>query len=484
MKEVAVHERASTLSSLAAERSDIGVAAEHLLDEVETLVGLAGAHEVTSCRNALQKPTAIAVTGRVNTGKSTLVNALIGAKMAPTSSQETTALLSHYTYGAPTRAEAMLLTGKVLPVSCTPNGPDLGDIQAESVSSLHIYLQSSALRLSTFIDTPGLESAVTKNSARTFEGILPDGNAATRADVLLFLVRDAFRPDDKAFLARFTASRTSDAAPAQAIGLLAHADNFGGGPWRAVDPIDEARKAALALRMPGLTTVLPVSALLAETVRTGALTENDARVLRRLKDVDAAHLQFFEQLGAPAEVDVADLRRLTRLVGAYGLRFGRQHCASLSQLLSWLYERSGLEQLDQALERTVTGPAECSRVETMLSGLMDIARSKSWPSEVRMVIEAARHSPAFHRLEERNALELLRSTQPNHGLVPVLEVLAGGREWPPALTPQVPDGNGYLELASKYQSLIGTATTGAEAKATRAIARSLLIRSAAVGNGA
>lgn len=474
------------MSSFAAERSTLGAAAEHLLDEVDALVGLAGAHDVRSCRDALQKPTAIAVTGRVNTGKSTLVNALIGARMAPTSSQETTALLSHYIYGAPTRAEAVLLTGSIAPVSCTANGPDLGDIRAESVSSFRIYLQSAALRLSTFIDTPGLESAVTGNSVRTLEGILPNDNAATGADVLLFLVRDAFRPDDEAFLARFTAARTSDAAPAQAIGLLAHADNFGGGPWRAADPIDEARKAApaLALRMPGLTTVLPVSALLAETVRTGALTENDARVLRRLQDVDVTRLQFYEQLGAPAEVDVEDLRRLTRLVGAYGLKFGRQHCASLSQLLSWLYERSGLEQLDQALERTVTGPAECSRVETLLSGLMAIARSKSWPSEVRTVIEAARHSPAFHQLEERNALELLRSTQPNHGLVPVLEVLAGGLEWPPALTPQIPDRKGYLELASKYQSLIGTAATGAEAKATRAIARSLLIRSAAVGNGA
>jgi len=474
------------MSSFAAERSGLGVAAGHLLDEVEALVGLAGADDVRSCRDALQQPTAIAVTGRVNTGKSTLVNALIGARMAPTSSQETTALLSHYIYGAPTRAEAVLLTGSIVPVSCTANGPDLGDIRADSVSSLRIYLQSAALRLSTFIDTPGLESAVTQNSARTLEGILPNGNAATAADVSLFLVRDVFRPDDDAFVARFSASRGPDAALAQAIGLLAHADNFGGGPWRAADPIDEARKAApaLALRTPGITTVLPVSALLAETVRTGALTENDARVLRRLKDVDDTHLQFYEQLGAPAEVDVEDLRRLTRLVGAYGLKFGRQHCASLSQLLSWLYERSGMEQLDQTLERTVTGPAECSRVETMLSGLMAVARSKSWPGEVRMLIEAARHSPAFHRLEERSALELLRSTEPNHGLVTVLEVLAGGREWPPALTPQTPDGKGYLELASKYQSLIGTAATGAEAKATRAIARSLLIRSKAVANGA
>ena len=474
------------MSPFAADRSGLGVAAELLLDEVEALVGLAGAQAVKGCRDALQKPTSVAVTGRVNTGKSTLVNALIGARMAPTSSQETTALLSHYVFGAPTRAEAVLRTGDVVPVSCTANGPDLGDIGAESVSSLRIYLQSAALRLSTFIDTPGLESAVTRNSVRTLEGILPNDSAATGADVLLFLVRDALRPDDEAFVARFTASPTPDGVPGQAIGLLAHADNFGGGPWRAADPIDEARKAApgIALRMPGLGTVLPVSALLAATVRTGALTENDARVLRRLKDVDDTQLQFYEQLGAPADVDVEELRRLTRLVGAYGLKFGRQHSASLNQLLSWLYERSGMEQLDQVLERTVTGPAECSRVEAMLSGLMAMARSKSWPSEVRMMIEAARHSPAFHRLEERNALELLRSTQPDHRLVPVLEVLVGGREWPPALTPQVRDGKGYLELASKYQSMIGTAATGAEAKATRTIARSLLIRSTAVGKGA
>lgn len=454
--------------------------AEQLLDEVAPLLGLSGAQTVEEARRALATPALIAVAGRVNTGKSTLVNSLISVKLAPTSAQEATALLTYYVYGSPSRAEAALGSGHVVPIPVTGSGPALGNIRPETVDFLRVYVQAAALENSTILDTPGLESAVTGNSARTASGMLEERESSVDPDVLLYLVRDAFRPDDEEFIAAFRA-RQGAGPDRPVIGLLARADNFGAGPWHTADPIDEARKAAadLAKRMPQLTSVLAVSGLLAETARTGALREQDVRGLRALRGVDDGHLQFRDQLGPPPGARMEDLQRLTGLIGSYGLRFGREHCDDAGTLTEWLLDRSGLARLERVLRDEVTGPTDCARVDEMLRMLLAAGRAQSWPAEARALIESARHAPAFHRLHEEEALALLRGSAPDHALVPVLEGLRQADWRPPTIGPAAPEKIGYLELASHYQAMAGTATTGAEARAARVIARSLLIRSGA-----
>lgn len=457
--------------------------AEQLLDEVATLLGLSAGQVVDGFRNALRRPAVIAVTGRVNTGKSTLVNSLISANWAPTSAQETTALTCCYAYGAPARAEVVLSSGEAVPVPLAPSGPVIENIRQEVIDCLRVYVQAAALQPVTIIDTPGLGSAATENSGRTDSWLLGDREPQDGPDALLYLVRDSFRPDDEEFIARFRARRSTGPArgPAPVIGLVAHADNYGGGPWHSVEPVDTAKAAAaeLAGKMPQLTAVLPVSGLLAETVRTGALREQDVRNLRLLQGAEDMRLQFAEYLGPPPGVAMEDFRRLTALIGSYGVRYGREHCGSAGQLMDWLYERSGLAQLERALQTAVTVPAESARVEEMLTGLMAAARSRSWPPEVRRLIESARHAPAFHRLQEEAALALLRASAPEHELIVVLEGLRQADWWPPAVAPAAPERNDYLELASHYQAMAGTAPTGAEARAARVIARSLLLRSGA-----
>ncbi|MDQ0616766.1 dynamin family protein [Arthrobacter globiformis] len=462
--------------------------AEQLLDEVAALLGLHGAIVIDEFRSALRRPAVIAVSGRVNTGKSTLVNSLISAKRAPTSAQETTALICCYAYGAPDRAEAALDSGEVIPIPLTPSGPAIGNAQQGAIDYLRVYVQAAALQLVTIIDTPGLGSAATGNSARTEYRLLGHQGPQPGADALLYLIRDSFRPDDEDFVSRFRARHGNGPAggPVPVIGLVAHADNHDGGPWHSAEPVDMAKRAAaeLARRMPQLTAVLPVSGLLAETVRTGALREQDVRNLRLLQGADEMRLQFAEHLGPPPGVAKEDFRRLTALIGSYGVRYGREHCGSAAELADWLYERSGLAELERALQNAVTGPAESVRVEEMLAGLMAAARSQSWPPEVRRLIESARHAPAFHRLQEEAALALLRSSAPGHELVAVLEGLRQADWWPPAVSPEAPERSGYLELASHYQAVAGSASTGAEARAARVIARSLFIRSGAARNPA
>lgn len=64
----------------------------------------------------LWSPPRIVIVGRLKAGKSTLVNALIGAKIADTAALEATNVVSVYQEGAPARAEAVLLDGTRAPV--------------------------------------------------------------------------------------------------------------------------------------------------------------------------------------------------------------------------------------------------------------------------------------------------------------------------------------------------------------------------------
>lgn len=455
------------------------MAAEHLLGQVAALTGPEGKDVMDDLRRVLQRPPIVALAGRVNTGKSTLVNSLIGVRMAPTSAEETTAVLSLYTYGEPARAEALLEGGPVVDIPLSASGPSLSNISVATINYLRIFLQSAVLQRFAILDTPGLGSAVTANSRRTESSLLAGDSSAASPDVLVYLVKDKFRPDDEEFIRSFISNHESSTMAPPVIGVLSHSDNFGAGPWGEADPVEDARAtaSALAASQPQLAAVVPVSGLLAETVRTGRLQETDVRTLRVLKDVENDSIQFADIFGPPAGVSQGQYQRLLDLMGAYGILFGRDYSHSSPELVRWLWERSGLARLEKALEVAVSGPAECSRVLTVLSGLARAARTRSWNSDTRRLIEAARHAPEFHRLKELAALDLLRQAAPQHELVAVLEELIADSSWPTALTPDEDEPAEYLRLAARYQAMAASASTGAEAHAARVLCRSLLIHS-------
>ena len=72
---------------------------------------------VTEVLRRLDSPLQLAVAGRIKSGKSTLVNALIGRRLAPTDIGECTRLVTRFQYGTVDRVEVVFTDGRkqVLP---------------------------------------------------------------------------------------------------------------------------------------------------------------------------------------------------------------------------------------------------------------------------------------------------------------------------------------------------------------------------------
>ena len=198
-------------------------------------VPAASAHRFGEVLRRLHAPLQVAVVGRIKSGKSTLVNALIGRRVAPTAVGECTRLVTRFSYGTVDRVEAILTDGgrHVLPFDADGMIPaDLGPVDVARVSHLEAYLTNAVLRDLTVIDTPGLGSLDTTSVARTEQVLDPvSANAVAGAEAVLYVVTQSVRADDQQVLENFTAATASrEAGPVNAIALLNKADTIVPGP--------------------------------------------------------------------------------------------------------------------------------------------------------------------------------------------------------------------------------------------------------------
>src|SRR5699024_10132328 len=270
----------------------------------------------------LESPLQVAVAGRIKSGKSTLVNALIGRRVAPTDIGECTRLVTRFQYGTVDRLELVLHDGgtRVIPFGSDGMIPEDLGVDTDEVSHIEAYLTNAVLRDMTVIDTPGLGSLDAASVSRTRQllgashrgdeaddgdsgdgaggGFGEDGaepresgasdggdeldetsrNAVAGAEAVLYVVAQGVRADDEHALAAFTAATASrEAGPVNAIAVLNKADTVapesvadsGGDVWVAANTL--AGKQAELLK-PRVADVLPIIGLIAETVEAGGFT--------------------------------------------------------------------------------------------------------------------------------------------------------------------------------------------------------------------
>src|ERR1700753_3199292 len=83
-----------------------------LCDEMAPRVGKEAGYQLIQIRERLAEPLRVAIAGRLKAGKSTLVNALIGRRGAPTDVGEGTRVVTRFRYGTADRIDVVTRDGR------------------------------------------------------------------------------------------------------------------------------------------------------------------------------------------------------------------------------------------------------------------------------------------------------------------------------------------------------------------------------------
>ena len=230
---------------------------------------------------ACREPLRVALAGRIKAGKSTLLNTLVGERLAPTDASECTRVVTWYREGIGYRASLVSRDGTTVP-ALVRRGADaveveLGERCAEDVVRIEVEWPSPALRTMTLIDTPGLGS-LSGISSTTVEFLAADDDRPSEADAVIYLTRHLHGADVD-FLEAFHDRTGARSSPLNAVGVLSRADEIGGG---RADSLQSAARIAERYRCDPTfkrycQTVVPIAGLLAEAA--ASLTEAEYRGL-------------------------------------------------------------------------------------------------------------------------------------------------------------------------------------------------------------
>ena len=354
----------------------------------------------------------IAVGGAVSTGKSTLVNALVGRQVAEVRPDETRRVTAVYrAAGAGGERVTLRFTdGSERPLAFTPAGrlPDVPAGETRDPLRFEVELDCPALDGVAIVDTPGLFSGDGHHSTIGHAALVGTSEREDRdtrremrdADALVFLIGDVASSADADLLRRFRDVFAGwGKSPFNAVALVGKADAV----TQEIDSFEAAAEQAAEARndlRTSVAEVVPVSALLAETATTGALTGEDFALLQALAADPPPAWQLvngaiFERLhGEPGA-------RLLGKLDLYGLSFALREArgTDLAGLHRALEQRSGLERVRRLLHEQFLVHADIIKAASALSDL-DAAAERAGATRVRHEIERTRRQDAFHHVEE------------------------------------------------------------------------------------
>ncbi|MBO6939530.1 MAG: dynamin family protein [Deltaproteobacteria bacterium] len=204
-------------------------AGDHRLDEVE--------RRARQLRDELDRPLLLAVLGEFNAGKSTLINAFIGADVAPTGIVPTTATLNVLRSGAARRVRVVFADGHTREGEYEALGGMLEEAEAigsdaegaARVDRVEIVLPSEMLERTWILDAPGTNALDEEHERLARE-------AARRADAVLWIF-------DAAQAGKATESKMLDALRAEGrviVPVLNKCDRLKEGELARVSGVVEA----------------------------------------------------------------------------------------------------------------------------------------------------------------------------------------------------------------------------------------------------
>lgn len=378
-------------------------------------------------RRRLDEPLRVAIAGRLKAGKSTLVNALIGRRVAPTEVGECTRLVTQFRYGTADRVDVVRRDGSRVSLPLDEAGmiPQRLGVPRADIAFVDVMLTSDHLRDLTVVDTPGLSSTNTSVSDQARRFLFHDGcapfdddidddsvGAVSGAEAIVYVFTQSVRDDDLQALEAFrSASARLASNPINSLGVFNKVDKLVAGvvdPWPVAGPL-AADQTKVLRRV--VSDVVPVVGLLAETTEAGRLTAADCEALRAL-----AKLPQTERLVLLASVDLFCSRecpvpreqreRLLRLLDLYGVAFAiaqfvaRPGLAS-GDLVRMLLQASGFPRLRRTLDHVFRWRTDAIKAGWGLSSLEKVASQCERPYDrevLRDAIERLVQQPEYHRL--------------------------------------------------------------------------------------
>ncbi len=371
----------------------------------------------------LDEPLIVAIAGKVKAGKSTLLNALIGESLAPTDAGECTQIVTWYRNGPTYKVVLELHDGSSRQVRFQRDDGslhvDLGGVPVEAVKRMVVDWPSSRLAQVTLIDTPGLDSITTVNSARSQAFFGLDGDGDGEADAVIYLMRHVHRTD-LAFLEAFRDDTHAGASPISALAVLSRADEVGA---CRLDAMSAARRIAAGWRDdPRLRrlvqTVVPVAGLTAEAATS--LREDQYRALATLAalprpEVDRLLLtadRFVNDQQCP--VTNVEREELMHRLGVFGVRLAisliRLGAAPTATVLAHeLTARSGIDDLRGPLTTVLAERRSVLKARVALAGLDTVLSSIDHPGLETYRAELERISASAHEFTEVHLLNAMRA---------------------------------------------------------------------------
>lgn len=398
------------------------------------------------------EPLRVAIAGRVKSGKSTLLNALVGERLAPTDAGECTRIVTWFQDGHTYRVDVHPRGLRPRQARFTRDDGvlevDLAGISPDDIDQLTVTWPSQALRRATLIDTPGIGSLTESLARRTWEllTVQDDEGEDVPADAVLYLMKH-LHSGDVDFLRAFQDVEVSRPNPINAIGILSRADEIAVG---RIDAMASARRIAGRLSTePQLRrvvqTVLPVAGLLAETAAT--LTEVEVQHLRRIAaltpaEVDELLLSADRFVNSRPELGVTDTDRL-KLLERFGI-FGIRVCGALlrrgsvntaTELARELLDRSGLTELNQVLGSLFFERRDVLKSRSALLALGALVRAEPVPGSDLVAAELEQIVASAHPFNELRVLSSVRAgwVTGRPEVMAELEQLVGGTGTAPYL---------------------------------------------------
>lgn len=408
--------------------------------------------ELAAVRDRLAERTPrIAVGGKLNAGKSTLVNALLGQRLAATNGTETTTVVAWFRDHYQSRILVRPRDGAPYYLPAGPGGRIPADLRrpedratalpnregdqevaaelARRIASVTVEVPNRRLaERHIIVDTPGLGSLTGLDEASLA--------ALADADALLYLMPHPGLQDRQVLTELRANAGAARLSAATVLGVLSRIDLLG---ERPDDVWPGARKVAArsAGQLRGLLAdVLPVVGLLAETAFGDEFTEADTRRLLRLADSDrpAARRALYKAESFltwdDGPLDVAERQRLLDMLDVYGLTHLLTAidggARSTRALLDTMEELSGIRPVLDYVDRHFVAGADRLRAQAAVGRLeAAMSRGAAPSADGRQVLDRVREEIA--RLRRHPLLLQIEAAAALAALVGAAGTAAGGR---------------------------------------------------------